>query len=263
MNLGKSSGFWIDVHTHLHFLKPSCSEIIKSAKKNNVRRLITVGTNGEDWPKVLDSLNPPEVYGAIGCHPHSAKDYNDSLEEQLTRGLKNKAITALGEIGLDYYYENSDCTVQKQVFRRQMEIAAQAKLPIEVHTRQAEEDTVEILKEYKGRVRGLIHCFTGSWNMAKSVLDLGYNISWSGIVTFKNAESLRETCSKIPLDRLHIETDAPYLAPVPFRGKENQPAWLVHTAQKISEIHGVSLETLKEHTWNSALELFKWEAEKE
>ena len=137
-----------------------------------------------------------------------------------------------------------------------MTIAEEMNFSVEIHTREAEKDTLEVLKKFKGRVRGLLHCFTGSLDMAKKALGLGFNISFSGIVAFKNAENLRQVCAQVPLNRLHIETDAPYLAPPPHRGKENQPAWLIHTAQKVSEIHKVSLEDLKEKTWQNASRLF-------
>ena len=221
---------WIDVHTHLYMIKTPSKEVFENAHKSGVEKMINIGTCSEDWDKVLNSLEESKVYGALGQHPHEAKDYNDSSEEKLKTGLKQKGIAALGEIGLDYYYEHSNHKVQKEVFRRQMSIANEFQLPVEIHTRNAEEDTISILKEFP-QVRGLLHCFTSSYDMAKKALDIGYNISFSGILTFKKAQDLRDTCKKIPIDRLHLETDAPYLAPTPYRGKENQPAWMVHTAE--------------------------------
>ena len=248
--------YWIDVHTHLHMLKADIQEVLDSAKQQSVERLITVGTSHKDWKKVLEHINPPFVYGALGCHPHEARHYNDSAEEQLKKELTTPGIIALGEIGLDNYYAHSNLEVQKKVFFRQMEIAQKMQLPVEIHTRSAQQETLEVLEKYKGRVRGLLHCFTGTMDMAKKALDLGYNISFSGIITFKKAEELREVCSKVPLDRIHIETDAPYLAPVPFRGKENQPSLLLKTAVVVAEIHKIPLETLQEKTWNNAKALF-------
>ena len=251
---------WVDVHTHLHLLKASFEEVSQNAQKAEVKRLITIGTEESDWPMVLESMDTESkdllIYGAIGCHPHEAKHYSDQAEEKLKAQLQTKGIVALGEIGLDYYHDHSDRNTQKQVFRRQMEVASQKKLPVEIHTRSAEEDTLAILTEYKGKVTGLLHCFTGTWNMAKKALDIGYNISFSGIVTFKKADELRKVCEKVPLNRLHIETDAPYLAPTPYRGKENQPAWLVHTGKAVADIHQVSLEEVKQKTWENASLLF-------
>ena len=246
--------FWIDVHTHLHLLSPPAKDSIETARQNDIVKMITVGTSREDWPQVLEHLNA--VYGALGCHPHEAKHYNDKAEAFLKKSLKTKGIVALGEIGLDYYYKHSEPDVQKTVFRRQMEIAKELNLPVEIHSRSAEKDTIEILNEYRGCVQGLLHCFTGSLDMAKKALDIGYNISFSGIVTFKNSAPLREVCSQVPLHRIHIETDAPYLAPVPHRGKQNQPAWLIHTAGAVGEIHKTPLPELKCRLWKNACELF-------
>ena len=251
---------WIDVHTHLHMLKTPLDEIVQACVKENVCRLITIGTVQEDWPLVLNHLkekfNSIHVYGALGCHPHSAETFTEAVEKELRQGLLENNIVALGEIGLDYYYENSEKEVQKKVFRKQMQIAQEYQLNVEIHSRSAEEDTLEILEEYKGKVRGLLHCFTGSLKMAKKALDIGYNISFSGIVTFKNAQNLRDVCQKVPLDRLHLETDAPYLAPTPYRGKENRPSYMVHTAKVVSEIHEVPLDKLQDQTFKNALDLF-------
>ena len=171
------------------------------------------------------------------------------------------ALSPLAEIGLDYYYSHSEHDVQREVFRKQMAIAAEFNLPIEIHTRDAEADTIEILKEFSGRVKGLFHCFTGTQWLADEGLALGYNISISGVVTFKSAEALRAVVKTVPLDRLHIETDAPFLAPVPNRGKKNEPALLVHTAQVVAELKGISVEELSRHTSENARRLFtklKW-----
>ncbi len=247
---------WIDVHTHLHMLKQPLPEILESAKKSGVQKMISIGTHPSDWDSVLSDCKKYSVYGALGCHPHEALHYNEDIEQQLKKKLQSsKNIIALGEIGLDYYYEHSKKDIQQEVFRRQLLLAQELSLSIEIHSRSAEEDTIAILKEFP-QVKGLLHCFTSSWNMAQQALDIGYNISFSGILTFKNAKDLRETCSKIPLDRIHVETDAPYLAPQPHRGKENQPAWMIHTAQMIADLHHVSLEELKEQTWKNACSLF-------
>ena len=159
-------------------------------------------------------------------------------------------------MGLDYYYSNATHDVQKKSFRRQLEIAVEHDMPVEIHTRDAEPDTVEILQEFGGKVRGLLHCFTGSQWLADQGLALGLNISISGIVTFKNADALRSVVKTIPLDRLHVETDAPFLAPMPHRGKSNEPALMVHTAQKVAELKGVTLEQLSEATNANAKKLF-------
>ena len=251
-----SENFWLDVHTHLHLLKSPPEEALQTAQKKGVEKIITIGTSPSDWGRILEDMEKLGVYGALGCHPHEAKHYTDVWHQDLKEKLQTKGILALGEIGLDYYYKHSEPKIQREVFRRQMELASQMGLPVEIHSRSAEEDTLEVLRSYKGRVRGLLHCFTGPWEMARQALDIGYNISFSGIVTFKNAEALREVCLKTPQERLHIETDAPYLAPEPHRGRANEPAWLIHTAEKVSSLLGIELSLLKEKTWNNARELF-------
>ena len=248
---------WTDVHTHLNMLDDSPEKIIKEACTQRVNHLITIGTEPKDWPLVIQfSKAFKSVRGTLGMHPHSADQYNNDVERVLSKSLDEKGIVACGEIGLDYYYEYSDRKKQKEVFLKQMQLAYEKKIPVEIHTRSAEEDTISVLSEFKGRVKGLLHCFTGSWNLAKEALDRGFNISFSGILTFRKADDLREVCQKIPLDRLHLETDAPYLAPVPKRGKQNKPAWLVYTAQTVADLHNISLEELSIKTENNRDFLF-------
>ena len=273
---------WTDVHTHLNMLKSSSEDsskdslenlskgplknpsqdylikkIIETAKSQGVTNFINIGTEPEDWPAVLYFTKTfTSVKGALGMHPHSADKYDDTAEELLKKSLSSEGIIACGEIGLDYHYDYSDRKKQKEVFLRQMTLAYEKNLPVEIHTRSAEQDTIEVLEEFKGKVRGLLHCFTGSWSLARRALDLGFNISFSGIITFKKAESLREVCKKTPLDRLHLETDAPYLAPVPNRGKQNQPAWLVYTAKTMADLQKVSLDKLSLQTQNNRDQLF-------
>ena len=246
-----------DVHTHLNMLNISAEQAVADATAAGVEKMITIGTEPEDWEKVRKlAKNFPEVEGALGMHPHTANLYDDEVEKNLRKLLDSEGIVACGEIGLDYHYEYSDRKKQKEVFYRQMLLAEEKNLPVEIHTREAEEDTLAILKEFKGRVQGLLHCFTGTWFLAEGALDQGFNISFSGIITFKKAEELREVCQKVPLDRLHLETDAPYLAPAPHRGKQNKPAWVVHTAEVVANLHKVSKEELSKKTQSSYEELF-------
>lgn len=251
---------WIDVHTHLQMLDGSGAEAVKEARAQGVEYIINIGTSDKDWDDVAKWAEQKNIFGALGMHPHEAKDYTDQIEDKLKdtlkAGLKHKGIVAVGEIGLDYYYEHSDRNTQKKVFRRQMDIAKELGLPVEIHTRDAEADTLEILTEYKSSVRGLLHCFTSSMDMAKKALDIGYNISFSGIVTFKNAGDLREVCKFVPVDRLHVETDAPYLAPMPHRGKTNQPSYLIHTAKLVAGLKEKSSESLKTQLLSNAVSLF-------
>lgn len=250
---------WIDVHTHINMLEKDSELSIQSALDSGVERMLTIGTGHDDLPHVMSLVEKykPHVFGTLGFHPHEAKTYNQEGESFLRANLSHPRIVAVGEIGLDYYYEHSPKDTQIEVFRKQMEVAQEFGLPVEIHSRDAEEDTIRVLSEFKGRVRGLLHCFTGTQWLADEGLKLGYNISFSGVVTFKSAEALREVAQSVPLDRMHIETDAPFLTPVPFRGKKNEPSMMVHTAQKLAELKGISLEELSAQTNKNALDLFK------
>lgn len=249
---------WIDVHAHLDMLEDSPEIALQKAKEAGVSKIVTIGTEPSDHEFVLKTARQfyPDVYCTLGVHPHQGIQWKEDVGEWIERHLPEKEVIAIGEIGLDYYYNQSPVENQKEAFRRQLDMAKRFKLPVQIHTREAEQDTVEILKEFKGEVRGLIHCFTSSNDLAKAVLDLGYNISFSGVVTFKNAENLRETCKMVPLDRLHVETDSPFLAPVPQRGKKNTPAFVVHTASLVAQLKGVSEEKLAEATNENARQLF-------
>lgn len=249
---------WIDIHTHLDMLEEGPEEALRLAKEAGVSKVITIGTESEDHPKVvaLARKYPGEVYCTLGVHPHHGDTWNDTIEKWVVQHLPERGVVAVGEIGLDYYYLQSNADAQKASFRRQMEIAEQFQLPVEIHTRDAEPDTVEILKEFKGRVGGVIHCFTGTEFLAKNALDCGFNISFSGVVTFKNAQPLRDICKWVPDDRFHVETDAPFLAPVPMRGRKNTPAFVVHTAKAVAEIRGVPLEKLAEQAFANTRQLF-------
>jgi TatD DNase family protein len=249
--------FWIDMHAHLDRLEHSPEEALKLAESQNVQKTITIGTEPNDLALVLSIAEKfyPRAFCTLGVHPHEGVLYTDEAEKFIRENAARKEVVAVGEIGLDYYYEHSPREPQQEAFRRQLQLASELNLPVEIHTRDAEPDTVEILKEYKGKVTGLIHCFTGTQWLAEKALDLGFNISISGVVTFKNADDLRKTVQYIPLDRLHVETDAPFLAPVPHRGKKNTPAYVVHTAEVVSQLKNVSLEKLADATTGNAFKL--------
>lgn len=251
---------WIDVHCHLDRLEGGPEHALKLALEAGVKRLITIGTEPEDLPTVIALAEKfaPHVFCTIGIHPHDGVKYNVEVGEFLRKNASHSRVVAIGEIGLDYHYNQSPKDEQIFAFREQLQIAVDTGLPVEIHTRDAEEDTVKILSEFKGRLNGIIHCFTGTDYLAQAALDLGYNISISGVVTFKNAESIRNTIKNIiPIDRLHVETDAPFLAPVPMRGKSNTSAYVVHTAQVVADLKNVSLQTLSEQTKKNAEKLFK------
>ncbi|MEK6556435.1 MAG: TatD family hydrolase [Bdellovibrionota bacterium] len=256
--MSQNSLQWIDVHTHINMIDFDAPEVLRLAREAGVERMITIGTGHDDLQKVVDACDrlAPIVYGTLGFHPHDAKTYDAAGEKFIRDHVKNPRIVGIGEIGLDYYYNHSDHDIQKKVFAQQLDMAAEYNLPIEIHTREAEADTYDILKAYKGKVRGLFHCFTSSMDLAMKGLDLGYNISISGVVTFKKSDALKEVVKAVPLDRLHIETDAPFLTPEPFRGRKNHPALMVHTAQVVADLKGVSLEALAEQTNKNAKNLF-------
>lgn len=250
---------WIDIHCHLDRLEGGPEHALKLAQEAGVKRLITIGTEPNDLPIVLDLAEKysPHVFCTLGVHPHDGVKYTDEVGEYLRKNATNPRVVAIGEIGLDYYYNQSPKDEQMHAFREQLKIAADLGLPVEIHTRDAEEDTVKILSEFEGQVIGVIHCFTGTEYLANEALRLGFNISISGVVTFKNADSLRQIVKNIiPLDRIHIETDAPFLAPVPQRGKPNTSAYVVHTAQVVADLKNVSLQILSEQTKKNAEKLF-------
>ena len=249
---------FIDVHTHINMLEIPADEALKLAADNGVRNMITIGTCPDDLPLVLSIAQKyyPTVACSLGIHPHEATLYTPEIGEFIRKNAPAKEVVAIGETGLDYYYNNSPKDVQIAAFKAQLTLAEELKLPVEIHTRDAEEDTAKILKEFKGRAHGLLHCFTGTWDLAKIGLDNGWDISISGVVTFKKADELREVVKQVPIDRLHVETDAPFLAPMPHRGKKNQPAFVTHTAQVVADLKGVDLPTLQKQLRANALRLF-------
>ena len=251
---------WTDVHTHLDKLEVTPEQALQNAQAVGVERCITIGTCAEDLPVVLQLAEKfaPKVYCTLGIHPHDAGTYADEIENFIREKGKNPRVVALGEMGLDYYYnkEAEEQATQREVFKRQIDLALELGLPVEIHTRDAEEDTQKILEPYRGRLKGLLHCFTGTKAMADWAVDFGLHFSISGVVTFKNADDLRATVASIPLKHLHVETDAPFLAPVPHRGKKNEPSFMINTAQKIAELHQITLEQLAQQVELNAKFLF-------
>lgn len=248
----------IDLHCHLDMMEEGFENAILAAKAAGVTKLVTIGTEPSDHEFVLEMGRKyyPDVYCTLGVHPHQGAIYTDQVGEFICAHLSEKSVIAVGEIGLDYYYNQSPKTAQIEAFEKQMLIAKENHMPVEIHTRDAEADTVEVLKKFSGHVGGIIHCFTGTKWLAEQCLELGFNISISGVVSFKNAHDLRQIVQFLPMDRFHVETDAPFLAPVPMRGKKNTPAYVVHTAKLVAELKGISLEKLCEVTKENALRTF-------
>lgn len=248
----------IDIHCHFDMLEGSPEEIVKKAQAAGVRKMITIGTEPADHQYVLDVSAKlyPDLYCTLGIHPHHGSVWTEEAGAFIEKHLPDRQVVAIGEIGLDYHYNQSPPEEQKLAFRKQLDLAKKYKMPVQIHTRDADEDTALILEEYRGEVTGVIHCFTSSEWLARRCLDLGYNISFSGIVTFKNAQDLQATCKIVPLDRLHVETDAPFLTPVPLRGQKNTPANVVHTAEKVAQLKGISLQELEQITNENARRMF-------
>jgi TatD DNase family protein len=251
----------IDSHAHLDMpaFDADRGEVISRAQAAGVDLILEIA--GSDIAKgSLDiGLGLAEehdlIYSAIGVHPHEANIYDPALEARLLESTRREKVIGWGEIGLDYHYDYSPRDVQRRVFAIQIELARQASLPVIVHTREAEEDTIAILREHKG-VTGVLHCFTGTQALADAALELGLLISFSGVVTFKNSKELRAVAASVPLDRMLVETDSPYLAPVPFRGRRNEPAYVRQTAAALASLHDVAIEEVGAQTSANFIRLF-------
>lgn len=243
---------FVDSHAHIDGEEYDAdrAEVIERAREAGVRAILNVGTgdphSGSLERAVAVAEQYEDVFAAVGVHPHDAKLFDEEAAERL-KGIvrESKRVIAWGEIGLDYHYDHSPRETQRRVFREQLRMARAVSLPIIIHSREADEDTVSILREeWSDAPRGgIMHCFGGSLAMAQSLLELGFMISFAGNVTFKKAETLREVARSVPTDRLLIETDCPYLTPVPFRGRRNEPARVLEVARCLAELHGV--ETLE------------------
>jgi len=251
----------VDSHAHLEMpeFKNDLEEVILRAKKSGVEVIFTVGTEKRDWKRALEiSHSHPGVYAILGVHPHNAKEIDDRTYPTLRELCRDERVKAYGEIGLDFFRNHSPREVQIRRFREQIALASELHLPIVIHDRDAHEETLDILKSEKAEVLGgIIHCFSGDYRMAKECLDMGFYISVPGTITFKNAGDFQEIVRRLPLESLLIETDAPFLAPVPFRGKRNEPGFVLYTAQKIAEIRKVPFEKVAEITTQNAMEVFK------
>lgn len=259
----------IDSHCHIDGKQfdDDRDEVVNRARAAGVAAMLMVGTGdpykGEIDRAVAVAERYDNVYASVGVHPHDAKLYDDKAERHLIELAKHDKVIAWGEIGLDFYYDHSPRDVQVEAFRRQISVARELGLPIIVHSRDANDDTVEILRgEYamwadkSVRVPGIMHCFGGTPEMAKALMEVGFLISFAGNVTFKKADDLREAARVVPLDKLLVETDCPFLTPEPHRGKRNEPAFVVHTARFLADLYGVDLKTLGDQTTQNFLGLF-------
>jgi len=283
----------IDSHCHIdgEAFDEDRDEVVRRAREAGVAAMLNVGTgdpHSDDFRRAVAVAEKYDgVYASVGVHPHDAKLYDDKAEAHLIDLAKSEKVIAWGEIGLDYYYDHSPRDVQREVFIRQIRTAKALRLPVIIHSRDANDDTVEILTEEFGpsgdtsvrmsakhesnlaggtgdadegaRVPGILHCFGGTPEMAKALMDVGFFISFAGNVTFKKADNLRDAARAVPLDRLLVETDCPFLTPVPFRGKRNEPSYVVNTARFLAEFYGVEFDQIAQQTTRNFLDLFKLE----
>lgn len=261
---------FVDSHAHLdgQQFDSDREEVITRAQAAGVRTIVAIG-NGDGPADVDCGIRLAEkhdfIYATLGIHPHEASLANDAAFQNMERLARNTKVIAWGEIGLDYFYDHSPRDVQKEVFLKQMELAAAAKLPIVIHCRPSDGsdnawvDCLGLMREHwaSNGLGGILHCFTGNAEQAKSALDLGFMISFAGNLTFPKAQQIREAALAVPLDRMLIETDCPFLAPVPNRGKRNEPAFVKETAKKLGELRGLTMDQIGEQTSRNFYEFFK------
>jgi TatD DNase family protein len=253
---------FVDSHCHLDRLDLSArnnelTSVIDAAAARDVSRMLCVAIDMEQLPSMLETVKQfDNVYASVGVHPLHVAEGIPELSFLMEHAADPKVV-ALGETGLDYFYSKDTVELQKESFIRHLQASTDSRLPVIVHTRDAREDTLSILREHADPdVGGVLHCFTESWEMARQAIDLNYMISFSGIITFRNAEELRQVVRQVPLDNILIETDAPYLTPVPFRGKPNEPQYVVEVAQCVADIKGLRIEEVAEITSNNFDRLF-------
>jgi TatD DNase family protein len=251
----------VDSHCHLDFpeFAGNMEKVLESMAQNRVGWALCAGVTLERFPAMLELVKPYiNLFAAVGVHPDTEEPAKEPDVDILINLSDNQKVVAIGETGLDYFRLAGDLEWQRERFRTHIRAARICGKPLIIHTRAAAADTVRILKEEGAeQVGGVFHCFTESAEVARQALDLGFYISFSGIVTFKNAVELKEVAKMVPLDRLLVETDAPYLAPVPYRGKINQPAYVLHVAEEVARLRGIPLETLSEATTDNFFNLFK------
>lgn len=251
----------IDTHAHLDFdnYQEDFDKVIEDAFKAGVERMIIPGVTIQDIPKIITLIDKYDcLYGAVGLHPSDAKDWDDNTYETLKEYAKHKKIIAIGEVGLDYYWDKTFNDVQQHVFREQIRLAKELNKPLIVHNRDAHEDTLSILKETEAANIGVVmHCFSGSAEFAIECTKLGFYIALGGPVTFKNAKKPKEVAKAVPVDKLLVETDSPFLTPHPYRGKTNYPHMVKLVAQEIASLRKISFEEVAKTTTENAQKLFK------
>jgi TatD DNase family protein len=253
----------IDSHAHIQGKEYAgeTAAVIQRASESGVEQIIVVGGAG-DMSSNTDAIALAEscanLYATVGMHPHDAKDVGEEELQELKKLAAHAKVIAIGETGLDYFYDHSPREVQRRVFAQFIRLAAETELPLVVHERDAPGEAIQLLRgEGAGKVRGVIHCFTGDYDAARNYLDLGFYLSFTGIITFKNAEALRDVVRKVPLDNMFVETDSPYLTPVPHRGKRNEPAYARLVAETVALVKRVALEDVANATTRNVRQLFR------
>ena len=248
----------IDTHSHINMIEGTPLEsVIQNAIENGVDKIIVPSAYPKDIDDVIKLVNRYDnVYGMLGVHPTEVKDWTDDLADKIREYSKNPKIVAIGEIGLDYYWDKRFNDLQKEIFIKQIKLANELNLPISIHDREAHKDTFDILKEHNKNSKIVMHCFSGSVEFANECIKEGMYIALGGVVTFKNAVKMKEVAINIPLDRLLLETDAPYLTPVPFRGKENQPAYTKYVAEEIAKLRNITVDEINKATTQNTFEVF-------
>ncbi len=252
----------IDSHCHLEYkgLVEDQAGVLSRARAAGVGGFLNISTRQREWDQVISTaMREPDIWASVGIHPHEADDHADLGEAVLLAATDHPRVIAIGETGLDYYYDHSDRATQRALFRTHIAVARQTGLPLIIHTRDAEDDTAAIIADEmaQGAFPALIHCFTASAEFGRKMLELGLTISISGIITFKNAKDLQKVAASLPEDRLLVETDAPFLAPVPHRGRPCEPAFVADTARFVAQLRGVTPEALAEQTTRNFATLFK------
>ncbi len=250
----------IETHCHLDYLEGEALEdVLKAAEAVNIERIITIAVSPDNLDTVMGIIEQNErVWGTQGIHPHDASQYSDAVDAHIRKNAPHEKILAIGEIGLDYFYEHSDKAAQREAFERQLQIAIDLEMPIVVHTREADEDMEAILRNFVGQMpkRGVIHSFTSGPELAKYCLDEGFHLGFNGISTFKTAENVREVITMTPVEQILFETDAPYLTPVPYRGRKNEPKYLPFIAEQVAGVKGIPVEELLPQVWQNSMALF-------
>ncbi len=255
----------VDSHCHLDCIEcddklPSIQAIVDHAHSNGIGHMLCVCISLDEFPRMINKIESlPHVSASAGNHPCDVKE-KDADYDRLIECASHDSVVAIGETGLDYFHLDGDAHFQHASFAAHIQVARELNKPLIIHTRDAREDTIRLMREHRAdQVSGVMHCFTESWQMAKQALDLGFYISFSGIITFKNAHELREVVKQVPMDRLLVETDSPYLAPVPYRGKQNYPGYVRYVAEEIARIKSVTIEEVAEKTTANFMTLFSIE----